>query len=159
MIRELRPDEYAAAAALIRAAFLTVAREFGLTEENCPRHTAFVASEARLNAQAGWGWRLYGSFDGEGLVGFASISDAGGGAYEIHNLCVAPPARHRGLGAGLLRHCLGEARGLGAERAVLSMIWENARLLAWYEAAGFALTGTERYPHLPFTVGRMERGV
>ena len=48
MIREVKRDELAACAALIRKSFRTVADEFGFTEENAPRFTAFATTEDRL---------------------------------------------------------------------------------------------------------------
>ena len=48
MIREVKRDELAACAALIRKSFQTVADEFGFTEENAPRFTAFATTEDRL---------------------------------------------------------------------------------------------------------------
>ena len=51
-IRPLRPEEFLEAAALVRESFATVAEEFGITEENAPRFTAFAVTAERLRWQA-----------------------------------------------------------------------------------------------------------
>ena len=48
MIREVKREEIPSCVSLIRKAFMTVADEFGLTEENAPRFTAFATSCDRL---------------------------------------------------------------------------------------------------------------
>ena len=57
-IRPLRPEEVLEAAALVRESFATVAEEFGITEENAPRFTAFAVTAERLRWQMEQGkWR------------------------------------------------------------------------------------------------------
>ena len=48
MIREVKREEIPDCVSLIKKAFLTVADEFGFTEENAPRFTAFATNEERL---------------------------------------------------------------------------------------------------------------
>ena len=155
MIIRLDASRAEAAAALIRESFKTVADDFGLTEANCPKHTAFVTTSERLLTQIGWGWSLYGYFTGGAMIGYASLSDSGGGAFEVHNLCVSPARRHSGIGSSLLERCVCEARALGGRRVELSIIDENAALKEWYVKKGFAPLEAKRFDHLPFTVRYM----
>ena len=54
MIKEVQEKEIAACVKLIRESFATVSNEFGFTEENAPRFTAFATTEDRLR------WHLNG---------------------------------------------------------------------------------------------------
>ncbi len=44
MIREIRQDDISECVKVIRESFSTVASEFGFTEENAPRFTAFATT-------------------------------------------------------------------------------------------------------------------
>ena len=48
MIREMTRDEIPACVDIIRESFMTVADEFGFTEENAPRFVAFAVCSDRL---------------------------------------------------------------------------------------------------------------
>ncbi len=48
MIREVLREDIPACVSLIIQSFMTVADEFGFTEENAPRFTAFATNEERL---------------------------------------------------------------------------------------------------------------
>ena len=48
MIRKAERADLPACADVIRKSFRTVADEFGFTEENAPRFTAFATTEERL---------------------------------------------------------------------------------------------------------------
>ena len=48
MIKEVRREDIPACVSLIKQSFMTVADEFGFTEENAPRFTAFATTEERL---------------------------------------------------------------------------------------------------------------
>ncbi len=51
MIREVTACDIAECVSVIRRSFQTVADDFGFTEENAPRFTAFAATEERLTHQ------------------------------------------------------------------------------------------------------------
>lgn len=159
MIRQLEPSEYSLAADVIRASFATVAKELGLTEQNCPKHTSFITTAERLQTHRDWGWQLYGLFDEERLVGYVSLSKEADGVFELHNLAVLPECRHNNLGKQLLDFCKMKAKELGGKKIILSMIEENTVLKNWYMAYGFVHTGTKKFDHLPFTSGYMELDV
>jgi len=121
MIRQLEPAEFTQAAEVIRASFLTVAHDLGLTEENCPKYVGFVTTAERLQTQLDWGWWIFGLFEDAQLIGYVSISKLSGandaiadnGVYEIHNLSVLPERRHKGYGKQLLDFCISEVRASG----------------------------------------------
>ena len=159
MIRQLEPSDLSAAAEVIRASFATVAKDLGLTEQNCPKYVGFVTSAERLQTQYSWGWRIYGLFEDEQIIGYASVSKEDNGAYEIHNLAVLPGFRHNGYGKQLLGYCVTKIKELGGNKVTISIVEENTVLKNWYTAYGFVHTGTKKYEHLPFTSGYMELDV
>lgn len=154
-IRRLEKHELTDALDVIHKSFATVAEEFGLTRENCPRHTSFMPIQF-LETQLNWGWHMFALFEGERIVGYVSMSDEGGGVFELHNLSVLPEKRHRGYGKALLSYCKSVAYFKGAEKVRLGLIDESNILKEWYRKNGFVHTGTKKFEHLPFTSGYME---
>lgn len=66
------------------------------------------------------------------------------GEAELLTLAVAPDARRRGLGRGLVARFLYQARLRGADKAFLEVSAENTAAIALYESAGFARSGLRR---------------
>ncbi len=157
IIREIRPEEIAECVKVIRESFATVAREFGLTEENAPRFTAFATTEERLQWQLNTEHRMmYGCFDGKRLTGYYSLLKKGD-ACELSNLSVLPAYRHRGIGRKLMENAFENAGRSGCKRMDIGIVEENRVLRKWYEGLGFQHTGTEKYDFFPFTCGYMAR--
>lgn len=142
-------------AEVIRQSFATVAKEFGLTRENCPTHTSFITDEA-LSGKIGPGYFPFGySIDGR-LVGFASLTDVGSNTFELNHLAVLPEYRHRGCGKALLDFCRAKALEKGGVKITIGIVEESTILKNWYADNGFVHIGTHKFSHLPFTVGFME---
>ena len=144
-------------AGVIRDSFATVARDFGLTQENCPAHSAFI-TDKRLEEilQTHDGYYPFGCFIGGKIIGFASLNGRGGGTYKLRNVAVLPEYRRLGYGKALLDFCKSKAAELGGNQIIIGIIEEHAELKNWYAANGFKHTGTEQVENLPFTVGYME---
>jgi len=140
---------------VMRQSFATVAREFNLTKENCPTHTSFITNE-RLEGKIKTGYYPFGYFTDRKLVGFVSLTDMGGGVYELNNISVLPEYRHFGYGKALLDFCKVKVREFGGNKITIGIIEENTVLKDWYAANWFIHTGTKRFEHLPFTAGYME---
>jgi len=156
MIKPLEPSDLPRAAEVVRASFATVAEEFGLTEENCPRHTAFATTAERLQGFLAAGALMYGLFEEGRLVGYVALTKNGRREFEIHNLAVLSAYRHKGYGKQLLDFCKETAGERKSKRIVLSIIEENTVLKDWYAANGFVPTGTKKSDFFPFTSGYME---
>lgn len=158
-IRPVADDELPACLEVIHRSFATVAGEFGITRENFPRFTGFMPLSF-LQTQARWGWHMLGLSDGGRLVGYISLSDEGGGVFELHNLAVLPEYRHCGYGKALLDKCKETARELtsGGLTTIIKIgiIEENTRLAGWYAAHGFIHTGNRKFSNQPTTAGFME---
>lgn len=162
-IERIGADELASSLDVIRRSFATVAERLGLTRENCPNHTSFMEPE-KLAAHFAAGWRMFGLFaqeeDGaKTQCGFCAVSDEGEGVFELRNLAVLPPYRGQGLGGMLVEHALRETRALGGSALRLGFVAEDEGLRRFYERCGFVLSGTQKFPHLPFTVGFMQQSL
>lgn len=156
MIRPIAVSDIPACVAVIRESFSTVAREFGITEENAPRFTAFSVTEARIAAQLSWGRPCFAYCTEDGtLCGYYSLVPCDDGSCELNNLCVLPKYRHRGIGEQLLRHALSYARAHGFHCVKLGYVAENIRLGAWYASFGFVAAETVKLDFFPFTCAYM----
>jgi len=155
MIRRLTPADLPLAAEVIRASFATVAREFGITERNCPRHTSFITIE-ELQQHFDKGYMMYGLYEGNKMVGYVSLKRESDGAFELNNLAVLPEYRHQGYGRQLVDFCKAKVKELGGSKITIGIIEESTVLKDWYAANRFVHTGTQEFVHLPFIVGFME---
>ena len=157
MIRKAERADLPACVDVIRKSFRTVADEFGFTEENAPRFTAFATTEERLAWQMDGEHRLMYVDEEDGRIrGYYSLRMNGDGTCELSNLSVLPEYRHRGIGEGLLKHSVETAREQKCSVMLLGIVEENQVLRRWYERNGAVHTGTEKYDFFPFTCGYMK---
>jgi ribosomal protein S18 acetylase RimI-like enzyme len=143
---------------VIRESFGTVAKEFGFTQENAPRFTAFATDENRIK------WHLlgekrpmFGYFADGQLVGYYSLACQNEQEWELNNLSVLPAYRHQKIGEILVLDALSRASEMGCTMMRLGIVEENQVLRKWYEELGFTHTGTEKYDFFPFTCGYMSK--
>ena len=155
MIYEVDKNELQECLDVIHQSFGTVAEQFGLTQENCPKHTSFMPL-VFLETQMNWGWHMYALYAGKKMIGYMSLSKESDNAFELHNLAVLPEYRHKGFGKLLLDHAKDVVKSLGGNVIKIGMIEESTVLKNWYIANGFVHTGTKKYEHLPFTSGYLE---
>lgn len=52
-----------------------------------------------------------------------------------------------------------EVRRSGGGTICIGAMYENRKLVRWYERQGFSITGTRKFAHLPFVVCFMEKSV
>ena len=157
MIRKAGHADLPVCVDVIRRSFQTVADEFGFTEENAPRFTAFATTEERLLRQMDCEHRLMYLDEEDGTVcGYYSLLILGKDTCELGNLSVLPEYRHRGIGNKLLTHAMEKAREQQCSIMNLSIVEENTVLRKWYERSGAIHTGTEKFDFFPFTCGYME---
>jgi ribosomal protein S18 acetylase RimI-like enzyme len=140
---------------VIRASFATVAEDFGFTEDNCPGHSSFMKID-RLERDFAFGNPMY-AYVAEGrFVGFVSVRPMEDSC-EMKLLSVLPGYRHGGIGRELVEHAKRVTSGeFGKRKMTIGIIEEGSLLKAWYGSLGFRHTGTQKFEHLPFTVGFME---
>ncbi len=158
MIREMKPEEIEACVILIRSSFGTVAEEFGFTEENAPRFTAFATTVERLEWHKNGENRpmfVYETEQGE-LVGYYSLQHQNENECELNNLCVKPQYRHDGVGLTLFEHAVEQAKQKNYRVLNIGIVEENKRLRDWYERLGAVHAGTKKFDFFPFTCGYMK---
>jgi ribosomal protein S18 acetylase RimI-like enzyme len=143
---------------VIRESFSTVAKDFGFTRENCPGFKCFITNE-KLASILNEKYYPFGYMINGKIIGFASLTDRGSGVYELHDLSVLTEYRHCGYGRELLNYCKAKVKELGGTRITIGIVEENTILKDWYADNGFIHTGTQKFDHLPFTVGFMEWNV
>ncbi len=156
MIKEISRDDIEQCVKVIRDSFGTVANEFGFTEENAPRFTAFATTYERLYWQLTCEHRpMYGYFEGNRIVGYYSLLLQDNQECELNNLCVLPEYRHNKLGQKLLENAFVNAGKMNCKRIKIGIVEENQVLRKWYENHGFLHIGIEKFDFFPFTCGYM----
>ncbi len=155
MIYEATQNELKECLDVIHQSFRTVAEQFSLTHENCPKHTSFIPLSF-LETQKNWGWHMYALYAGKKIIGYMSLSRENDDAFELHNLAVLPEYRHKGFGKLMLDYAKDTAKSLGGKVIKISIIEESTVLKNWYIANGFVHTGAKKFDHLPFTSGYLE---
>lgn len=156
IVKEIEEKDIDACVNVIRTSFQTVADEFGFTEENAPRYTAFATDAQRIRWQLlGENRPMYAYIDGDSIVGYYSLALQDNNECELNNLCVLPAYRHKGIGEKLLLDAFENAKALGCMKMNIGIVEENRILRKWYEDFGFIHTGTKKFDFFPFTCGYM----
>lgn len=140
---------------IIRSSFITVAKKFGLTERNCPSHTAFMTID-KLEKQFDDGRPMFLFYQDEIPVGCFSLAKCSNDEWELNNLAVLPEYRHLGIGKALVDYAVTTVKNYGGNKISIGIIEENSILKIWYLKLGFNHISTRKFEHLPFTVGFME---
>ena len=158
MIREVRREEIPVCVEVIKKSFITVADEYGFTEENAPRFTAFATTTDRLYWHMDREHRPMYVFEEDGdLCGYYSLLLQENGECELNNLSVLPEYRHRGIGKQLLEHAFHTAKEAGCMIVNIGIVEENKVLRKWYELNGAKHIATKKYDFFPFTCGYLKK--
>ena len=157
MIREITREDIPVCVNLIKKSFKTVADEYGFTEENAPRFTAFATTEERLLWHMDVEHRPMFAYEEDGILcGYYSLLIQDGDECELNNLAVLPEYRHKCIGKQLLEHSYSIARDNGCKLMNIGIVEENKKLRKWYEDNGATHVGTQKYDFFPFTCGYMK---
>jgi ribosomal protein S18 acetylase RimI-like enzyme len=151
-IHEVDGDGADELASLVRKCYADVAIRFALTAGNCPTHPS-LCKEEWIRADLAGGTRFFASRCDEDAVGCYGLVPTAHHACRVVKLGVRPEWRGKGIGTMLLDDARGRARRDGLDMVEVGVLYDNQDLVAWYRKRGFELSGTARYPHLPFTVG------
>lgn len=155
LIREYAAADRPTVAMLVSESNKTVAIEFGLNAENCPKHPSFCA-ESWVDAEIARGETYFLLDDEQGKpIGCVAYESPGPGRAYLNRLSVLPAFRGGGAGAQLVRHVVEHARGNGIESISIGVIGEHANLQRWYNKLGFVDGETKHFAHLPFSVNYM----
>ncbi len=128
-----------------------------MTEENCKPNAAYITTDQLL---CEWIENpfFYGLFYNDRLIGCIEIIKRED-TYEFKQLAVHPEFRHKKYGKQLLDFSCKKAKECGEAKAMVRIINENEQLKSWYKENGFVSTGIKSIPHLPYTVGFMEKNL
>lgn len=143
---------------IIRNSFITVSKEFGLTENNCPSHTAFITID-KLEKQFNEGRPMFLFYQEDVPVGYFSLAKCSDEVWELNNLAVLPEYRHLGIGKAMVDYAVETVENYGGNKISIGIIEENTTLKNWYLKLGFNHISTRKFEHLPFTVGFMELNI
>lgn len=159
IIRDASPSDTGLLGGLIRGSFQDVARRFGLTEENSPRHPSNCTDEW-IVSEMEKGVHYYVLQADNGLpCGCAALEHASRKKCYLERLGVLPAYRGRGYGTALVEHVLKACRQTGADLLQIGIISADTTLQSWYESLGFNETHTATFAHLPFEVSFMVKVV
>ncbi len=157
-IRSVNEDDISECVDVIRKSFQTVADEFGITEENGARFTAYATTESRIN------WHLNGEHRpmfvymvDEKIVGYYSVLISDKWECELNNLCVLPQFRHKDIGSKLLQHAFSYASNNNVLKINIGIVVENLKLKQWYIKHGFVYDRSEKFDFFPFTCGYLHK--
>jgi N-acetylglutamate synthase-like GNAT family acetyltransferase len=153
-IRVATQKDFALLTEIIRSSFRDVAKRFGLTSENCPRHASNCTVEwIEKDMDRGVAYFI---LEEEGRAsGCVALESANSEVSYLERLAVLPDRRRLGLGRALVDHVLDEAKLSGAKRLNIGTIAEQSELGNWYRKIGFVETETREFAHLPFQVRLM----
>ena len=135
MIKEINTDDISGCVEVIRESFGTVAKNFGFTEENAARFTAFVTTIESLNWQLNYEHRpMYAYFEGDAIIGYYSLALQDNKECELNNLCVLPAYRHKKIGELLLKDAMDKAKIMNCKKMNIGIVEENITLKKCYES-------------------------
>ena len=142
-------------AMIVRRSFRDVARRFGLTHENCPKHPSNCTDEW-IQKDVSRGVTYYVMESNQAAVGCVALEGANPDFCYLKRLSVLPEARGKGCGKALCDHVIDQARAHGARVLGLGMMAQDEELQAWYRRIGFVERRTKQFDHLPFLVTFMK---
>jgi L-amino acid N-acyltransferase YncA len=135
MIRRATPDDAAAIAALWNPYIRDTAVTFNAAEKSVAEVAQLIADRDGLG---------HATFVAEGpdLLGFASYAQFRGGVgYATcmeHSILLAPAAKGRGIGRGLIGALCGHAAAAGAHQMIAGVSGDNPDGVAFHTRMGFA---------------------
>ena len=131
VIKKLGRADIPVCVSVIRRSFATVSEEFGFTEDNAPRFTAFATTEEKVGQ---WlteqGRSMYGCFKDNLQVGYYNLLPKEDGC-ELGSLSVLPEYRHEGIGSALLTDAFIRAAVQDLGRMEIGIVEENTVLREW----------------------------
>ena len=157
-ILSVSEDDFEACAQTIRSAFKDNAIKYGFTKENYPSGGAFIQVDDLKKAKVR-GVHMYAAWLGNDIVGYVQLERVDGKTYSFQKFAVLPECQQLGVGKMLIAFCKNKAKIHGADKLVLLMVYENKKLLKFYEANGFKLVRTERDEKHPFLQGIMQMDI
>ncbi len=128
-----------------------VAKLFGLTIQNTPKHPSFYTPDWVLSDfKRGEQYFLYS--DDETSKGCVAFEQPDAKTAYLNRLSVLPEYRHNKIGSTLVQHILEYADTKNILYVSIGIIAEHEMLKQWYLKLGFVKGDTRKFEHLPFDV-------
>ncbi len=157
-ILSVTEQDFEACVQTIRSAFKENAQKYGFTKENYPSGGAFIELDDLKKAKSR-GVHMYAAWLGDKIVGYVQLEKVNKSTYSFQKFAVLPDCQQLGVGKMLIAFCKNKAKIHGADKVVLLMVYENKKLLSFYEANGFKLIETKRDSSHPFLQGIMQMDI
>jgi GNAT superfamily N-acetyltransferase len=140
---------------LIRESFRDVAKRFGLTQGNCPKHPSNCISDwVEKDLARGVSFDIIEyNLMVTGCVGFEKVNSD---LCYLERLGVLPEYRRKGFGKALVNHVIAQADLFGAKHLGIGVITDDTELTRWYKRIGFIEGETKEFLHLQFRVTFMK---
>ncbi|MDD2793594.1 MAG: GNAT family N-acetyltransferase [Sediminibacterium sp.] len=106
-----------------------------ISEEQIRYMLEMMYSNHSLEQQLQSGHRFYLAEAGNQIIGFASVSDEGGGVFKLNKLYVLPSIQKTGAGKALLQQAMKYAKSNGAVQLILQVNKQN-NARQFYERQG-----------------------
>jgi len=141
-------------ASLIKNANKEVAKQFGITKQNNPKHPSFYTKEWVLSDfKRGEEYFLFQE-NGISIACVAYESTRIDTAY-LNRLSVLSNHQNKGIGEKLVSHIFKYSKGKMHQQVSIGIIAEHLKLKSWYLKLGFKFKSTKSFEHLPFKVTYM----
>jgi len=151
VIRPLKPDDVVNVVAIICEANVVVARQFGITCENNPKHPSFYTPEW-LASDIAKGEQYFVAQQHKRIIACVAFEQPRPGTAYLNRLSVLPSYQRQGVGQALVGHIVKEARRLSVATISIGIIATHVQLKSWYIRLGFVEGETKAISHLPFDV-------
>lgn len=150
-IREISQHDVNSVAAIVSAANIPVAAQFGLNRDNAPAHPSFCTPE-RILAGMDRGERYFVCELKGQAVGCVAYESPESDLAYLNRLAVLPAFQNRGVGKHLVDHVILLASADEKRQISIGIIKAHEDLKTWYASLGFLSSGTKVFQHLPFDV-------
>jgi N-acetylglutamate synthase-like GNAT family acetyltransferase len=157
-IRKATRKDVALLTDIIRNSFQDVAKRFGLTKENCPKHASNCEMDW-IEKEMNRGVTYFILEEAGSASGCVALEKANNELSYLERLAVLPHQRKRSFGRMLVEHVLAEAKRSGVHSVSIGIIAQQKELKNWYQKIGFVEGETKEFAHLPFRVTFMSYAV
>lgn len=174
-IKEANVNHAAQLAFIIREANKPTADEFGINQDNNPKHPSFCDADwVKADLERGERYFVVENYIAENDI----AENVACVAYELslktsktsqsskitrkaylNRLSVLPEHQSKGIGAQLVAFVIEQAKLDQINVISIGIISQHAKLRAWYESLGFITGETKHFGHLPFDVTYMSYNV
>jgi len=153
-IKKAKREDATILATLIKDANKEVARQFGITYANNPKHPSFYTKKWVENDFTRGEEYFLLQENGINIACVAYESTRADTAY-LNRLSVLSQHQNKGIGEKLVSHIFKYSKDKKHLQVSIGIIAEHIKLKKWYLKLGFKQKTTKSFKHLPFDVTYM----